>query len=364
MIIAIDGNEANVEKKVGVSVYTLELLKYFQKNATKDIRFTVFLRTQPNNSMPPAGPYYSYKIVPGPFAWSQIFLPLYLLYSWIVGIRFSVFFSPAHYSPRLLFCNSVVTIHDLSYVHYPDEFLQKDLYQLTQWTRYSVNRASVIISVSEATKKDIIQTYGFSSNKVNVVYNGYTEGDISSQSKRQFKPYILYVGTIQPRKNITTLVSAFEVFSKNHPEFTLKIAGKNGWMYHETLKRIDASYVRDKIELLGFVDDKKKNELYKNAFCTVLPSLYEGFGLPLLEAMNFGSPVLASNTSSLPEIGGDAAIYFDPHSAEQLNSCMETLYTNTSLRSECVRKGFIRVKHFSWDLCGKNTLAILTQNAS
>lgn len=364
MNIAIDGNEANVGQKVGVSVYTYELLNYFQKKATKDLRFTVFLRTKPMKHMPEQSNYFTYRVVYGPYAWSQFFLPLRLFFEYLSGTRYGVFFSPAHYAPRLLPCNSVVTIHDLSYIHYPSEFLQKDLYQLTHWTRYSIQNAKSVIAVSQATKKDVIQEYKLDSKKVHVVYNGYSYENNIQSAETQWKPYILYVGTIQPRKNLKLLIDAFAKFNTIHPEFSLKIAGRMGWMYEETLSYITSSSVSKSIELLGFVDDKMKNELYQNAFCTVLPSFYEGFGLPILEAMSNGCPVLVSQSSSLPEVGGDAAIYFDPHSSQTLLHNLEELYTNPHLRSIKVKQGYMRVRHFSWKLCGKQTLDVLLQNAS
>jgi len=364
MNIAIDGNEANVGQKVGVSVYTYELLNYFQKKATKDLRFTVFLRTKPGKHMPSQTNYFSYRVVYGPFAWSQFFLPLRLICEYLFGTRYGVFFSPAHYAPRLLPCNSVVTIHDLSYIHYPSEFLKKDLYQLTHWTRYSIQNAKSVIAVSQATKKDVIQEYALDGSMVHVIYNGYSHDKGTQSSEAQWKPYILYVGTIQPRKNIKTLVDAFSTFNKMHPEFRLMIAGKKGWMYEDTLSYIKTSSAAQSIQLLGFIDDIKKNELYKNAFCTVLPSFYEGFGLPMLEAMSNGCPVLASQSSSLPEVGGDAAIYFDPNSSQVLLTKLEQLYTNHQLRSSKVKQGFMQVNHFSWELCGKQTLDVLLQNAS
>lgn len=364
MIIAVDGNEANVENKVGVSVYTYELLHYFQKNASKDIQFVVFLREPPNKTLPSTGPYFSYTVVPGPFAWSQIFLPLYLLYHWLKGIRYSVFFSPAHYAPRFILCKSVVTIHDLSYMLYPSEFLKKDLYQLIHWTRYSVHNATCIIAVSHTTKNDIAKYYGINENKIHVVHNGFTITNKKQNASREWKPYILYVGTIQPRKNIKTLVNAFSLFQEKHPEFSLKIVGKKGWMYEDTINHIQSSKAHSNIELLGFVDDQQKNDLYRYAFCTVLPSFYEGFGLPMLEAMNEGCPVIAANTASLPEIGGDSALYFDPLSPQTLLSQLERLHDNPEMRLSVIQNGISHVSQFSWDTCGEQTLAILRKTVS
>ena len=169
MIIGVDGNEANVEHKVGVSVYTLELLKYFAKNADNEITFKVFLRTAPNDMMPKESSYFSYEVVPGKMLWSQIFLPYHLRFK----TKIDVFFAPAHYSPRFLDVPLVLTIHDLSYFMYPNEFLKKDLYKLENWTKYSIEHAKTIIAVSKTTKKDLVKWYGLNDQDIQVIYNGF-----------------------------------------------------------------------------------------------------------------------------------------------------------------------------------------------
>lgn len=361
MHIAVDGNEANVAHKVGVSVYTHELLTQFQKSARKDMRFTIFLRAQPMEHMPAQTEFFSYRVVRGPFGWSQIFLPLRLFFDYLIGVRYTVFFSPAHYAPRFLFCRSVVTIHDVSFLYFPNEFLKKDLYQLTNWTRYSVQRASSIIAVSQTTKNDVIRQYGVDEKKVVVIHNGYTPSPGNTLRKKNQQPYILYVGTLQPRKNITTLIAAFERFHTLHPTFRLKIAGKKGWMYEATMRAAHTSPAASAIDLLGYVRDEQKQDLYRDAFCFVLPSLYEGFGIPLLEAMDNGCPVVAANAASLPEVGGDACLYFDPHKSDALLEVLQQLVTDTTLVDSLVKKGRIRASQFSWRSCAEKTLTVLRQ---
>jgi glycosyltransferase involved in cell wall biosynthesis len=364
MNIAVDGNEANVEHKVGVSVYTYELLQYFRKKATKDIRFTIFLRTEPMGHMPTQTEFFSYRVVYGPFGWSQIFLPLRLLFDYLTGIRYTVFFSPAHYAPRFLFCRSVVTIHDVSFLYFPNEFLKKDLYQLVNWTRYSVQKASSIIAVSQTTKKDVITQYNVTEKKVTVIHNGYSAPVPNTEVQKDQPPYILYVGTLQPRKNITALVSAFERFHALHPEFRLKIAGKKGWMYESTMHAVQTSPVSKSIDLLGYVSDTEKQELYSNAFCFVLPSFYEGFGIPLLEAMSNGCPVIAADAASLPEVGGDACLYFNPHKSDELFDRLQQLTKDRTMAESLVQKGRMRASQFSWETCAEKTLAILRHTTS
>lgn len=361
MFIAIDGNEANVEQKVGVSVYTFQLLHYFKKQSGKDIRFTVYLRNKPQEDMPEKSEFFRYAVLPFPFLWSQVFLPFDLF----LGKKPDVFFSPAHYAPRFSPVSTVVTVHDLSYFYYPDEFLREDLYKLKHWTAYSVKNAKKIIAVSQHTKQDLTQWYGIPENKIDVVYNGFSHHpdlntyQVKGPASEKINPYILYVGTLQPRKNIITLVKAFRMFKKTYPRFVLKIAGKQGWMTDVILKEMNR-YNKGDIELLGYVPDEKLNELYAHAFCFVMPSLYEGFGIPLLEAMSHGCPVVSSSSSSLPEIGADSSLYFDPKSEKDLYNQLIRLQQDRKLRSHLVEKGKERVRQFSWKKCGEETLHVLT----
>lgn len=362
MIIGIDGNEANVDKHVGVSVYTLNLLTYFQKHSNENTLFNVYLRSKPKNFLPEQTEHFKYITVPGPFAWSQFFLPLYLKTHRSVDI----FFSPAHYAPRYSAVPFIVTIHDLSYFYYPDEFLKKDLYKLRHWTEYSVHKATKIIAVSKTTKKDILKFYNVPDEKVAVIYNGY-EKDLMTQETQHdekfdistLKNYILYVGTVQPRKNITTLIKAFAIFRQTNPDFKLVIVGKKGWMYKEIYNEVEKLQLKDSVLFTGYLSDDTLKKLYKNAFCFVLPSLYDGFGIPILEAMSYDCPVIASFTASLPEIGGEACLYFDPTKPEELSDKLNTLKEKTSLRNELIQKGIEQIKAFSWDTCGKETLELI-----
>lgn len=358
MIIGVDGNEANVVKKVGVSVYALNLLKYFKKKANKNLQFKIFLKSKPIN-LPEENNYYKYEIVPGKFLWSQIFLPFRLCRKKNIDI----FFSPAHYLPRFYPSPSIVTIHDLSYLFYPEDFLKKDLYKLKNWTEYSLKKANQIIAVSKTTKKDIVKSYRVPEDKISVIYNGY-EKNIKYQIpnikiKDNNNPYILYVGTLQPRKNIISLINAFDKLKKLYPDFKLIIAGKKGWMYNKIFSQAADLGLENDVYFTDYVTDNQLIFLYKNAFCFVLPSLYEGFGIPILEAMSFDCPVIASYSSSLPEIGADSCLYFDPNNSFDLVEKIKMLKDDSKLRLELIRKGRLRVKDFSWEKCGEETLKVI-----
>lgn len=218
MTIGVDGNEANVSQRVGVSVYTANILEHFQRHAGPNMRFLVFLKQKPLPNLPEETEFFRYHIIPSALPlWSQTILPLKLHQMKLFRSSLDIFFSPAHYIPRFCPFPTVVTIHDLSYFYYPSEFLKKDLIQLTQWTQYSVKRSKKIIAVSKTTQKDLYKWYGIPENKVAIVYNGFEKNkakeaaiDISQRNQK----YILFVGTIQPRKNLNTLIGAFHTIPK------------------------------------------------------------------------------------------------------------------------------------------------------
>jgi len=354
MIIGIDGNEANVEKKVGVSVYTLKLLEYFEKLSDKDTRFVIYLQNEPRDEMPNENIYFKYQVVSGPFLWSQFFLPFNLF----INRKINVFFSPAHYAPRYCPVPLITTIHDLSYFYYPEEFLKKDLYKLINWTKRSVEKSTKLIAVSKNTKKDILKHYIIDENKVDVVYNGF-EKKHTHQVVPEFEKYILYVGTIQPRKNLNRLIDAFILIKDKYPDLKLLLAGKRGWLYSQIFQKIVNNDLVKKVIHLDYVSDSELVGLYKHAKMLVLPSLYEGFGIPVLGAMSYGCPVAASYSSSLPEIGGDAALYFDPEKPSEIADKIEILLNDKKVRQDLIDKGLNRVKLFSWDKCANETLAVI-----
>jgi glycosyltransferase involved in cell wall biosynthesis len=361
MLIGVDGNEANVEQQVGVSVYTLNLLRYFQKVANEKRRFAVYLKSIPLPHLPEENKYFKYRVIKAPFLWLRFALPVYLsLFS-----RPNVFFAPAHYSPSYGIKKLVVTIHDLAYFYYPEEFLKKDLYKLRAWTKQSLQKANKVISVSKTTKKDLKKFYSLPENKVEVIYNGYDRESVNEHNfhldKEEIKknPYLLYLGTLQPRKNIPTLIEAFYKLQTEYPNLKLILAGKKGWLFDKIFKEVKDKEIEDKVIFTGFVNESDLQFLYENAICFVLPSRYEGFGIPVLEAMSYQCPVIASYKSSLPEVGGDACLYFNPETVNDLEEKIKLFLSDENLRTEYIEKGKKQIEHFSWENCGQQTLAVL-----
>ncbi|HUD43921.1 MAG TPA: glycosyltransferase family 1 protein [Patescibacteria group bacterium] len=367
MIIAIDGNEANVKKRVGVSEFAFELLAQLTKIKDQGSSINVYLKESPLKDFPIEDKNWQYSIFGPKKLWTQLALPAHLF---LQLKKPDVFFTPSHYAPRFSPCPTVISIMDLAYIHFPQLFAKKDLYQLQNWTKYSVKNASKIITISQSSKHDILNIYGVAEEKVAVIYPGIKPlvsltPHVYPMQELKIKyaisqNFLLFVGTLQPRKNIARLIEAFSQLKKSKDkELQLVIVGKKGWLYEEILAAPEKFGVSESVKFLEFVSDDELAILYSNAKCFVFPSLYEGFGLPVLEAMQHDCPVITSNVSSLPEAGGDAALYVDPLDVEDMAKKIEKVLNDSNLRKEMIKKGREQVKKFSWEKAAKETLDVL-----
>lgn len=363
MIIGIDGNEANVETKVGIGEYAFQLLTQLSEMTSIHTEFVIYLKNPPRDDMPKETKQWRYRIVKPQKLWTQIGLPIDLYTHFP---RPHVFFTPSHYAPRFSPIPTVISIMDLSYIYFPHLFHKKDLYQLENWTKYSAKNAKKILTISEASKRDIMRIYRIPSEHITVTYPGLKRAhsidadmDILAKKYHLSSKYILFVGTLQPRKNIEKLIESFALVSEKHPDLKLVIVGKQGWLYEDILAAPKKHGIEAKVSFIPFVPDEDLAYFYKQAICYVLPSLYEGFGLPVLEAMSYDCPVITSNVSSLPEAGGDAALYVDPKDTQDIASKMLTLVEDGALRQELITKGKEQIKKFSWEKTARETLAVL-----
>ncbi|MBU2632116.1 glycosyltransferase family 4 protein [Patescibacteria group bacterium] len=360
MLIGIDGNEANVEKKVGIGEYAFELLKKFEESKVSNFQFLIYLKDFPREDLPKAREGWRYRVVGPRKMWTQFALPRDLL---LKKPRADIFFTPSHYAPRFSPIPTAISIMDLSYIYFPQLFKKNDLYQLKSWTKYSAKKASLIFTISNSSKDDIIKEYKIDPKKVVVTYPGIKDQKFKVKSMENLpkkyeinKPYFLFIGTIQPRKNIAKLIEAFASIKE---DVDLVVIGKKGWLFEQILAAPSEFGVEKRVKFLDFVPNEDLPLFYQNAVCYVLPSLYEGFGLPVLEAMQNNCPVITSNVSSLPEAGGDAAIYVNPEDVNDIKEKMEKVLRDSNLREEMIKKGQEQVKKFSWEKTAKETLKAL-----
>lgn len=365
MHIGIDGNEANVEKRVGIGEYAYQLIKHLSLYQNKH-KFTVFLKEDPKDDFPKASQNWGYTVFGPKRLWTQFALPIKLYTS--SGL--DLFFSPTHYAPRFSPVPSVISIMDLSYIYYPEMFNRADLLQLKKWTSYSIRKAKKILTISNFSKKAIVDYYKVDQNRVYVTYPGYKKEIYNNnyskeeieQTKRKFNltNYLIFVGTIQPRKNIIRLIEAFYKIMDQFPSLKLVLVGRKGWLYDDIFKMINEPKLKNKVVYLDYLEDKTIAKLYNGADAFILPSLYEGFGLTVVEAFACGAPVVVSNTSSLPEIAKDAAVFIEPKSIESISQGILKIIREDQkyFRESLVKKGLIRANDFSWESCAVKTVNI------
>lgn len=385
MHIAIDGNEANVVKRVGSNVYAYEILLELHKQVKKSgDQVTVLLSQQPVSDLPQKTDSWRYlRIGPKKF-WTQWALPLHLFLN---RETYDVLYSPGHYAPRFSPIPYITSVMDTAYLDFPEQFTIHDRSQLARWTEYSVKNAAKVVTISQFTKKTVIEQYHVDPKKIVVAYpavrtvrKSLPARDLASFfSKHEIiEPYILYVGTIQPRKNLITLIEAFERYNrriaslsfenKKAKQFSylkptqLVLAGKIGWKAEHILERVKASSFKSQIIMPGFVTELQKKALMENAMCQVLLGIHEGFGIPPLEAMKYGTIPIVADATSLPEVVDQAGFIVDPH---DVTTIADEFYRISRLskrrREQLIRKGYRQAKKFSWQKSANLILQSLHQ---
>ncbi|HSS22747.1 MAG TPA: glycosyltransferase family 1 protein [Pyrinomonadaceae bacterium] len=272
-------------------------------------------------------------------------------------------------------CPVVVSIHDLSFEHLPQTFKWRSRKQLRITVRRSAREAAHVIALSEFVRKDLIETYDLSPSKVSAIplaapaHFGPVQSAEELQRVRQTYgitgEYILTVGAIQPRKNLGRLVAAYASLRKGRVDLPkLVLAGKCAWLYDETLRTIKELDLGDSVILTGYVPERDLPSLYSGATCFVYPSYFEGFGLPPLEAMKCGAPVVVGNQTSLPEVVGDAAILVDPFDTDALAAALNKVISDSDLRAKLSVQGLARARLFDWQETARQTLAVYEKVAT
>ncbi len=274
--------------------------------------------------------------------------------------------------PPITCCPTAVTIHDISYEFHPEYFNPMECRRMKLLIPYSARKSQHILTVSEYSKQQIVEKYRVPEEKVTVTYNGVSDqfrvlGDelLTLQKLARFaldKPYILAVGNLQPRKNIERLIRAYSILrSAGKIDLDLVLVGRLRWGGAAIFDEVESLGIKEHIHITGYVSDDELVALYNKANLFVYPSLYEGFGLPLVEAMACGTPVISSIASCLPEVGGDAAYYIDPYSENEMMLAIEHLANNTTACDKLVEKGFQRAKQFSWKNAAEKTLQVFKE---
>ncbi len=292
--------------------------------------------------------------------WEQLVQP-FVLHQEKVDLLHSL----AFVTPLLSSCPSVITIYDLSFLLFPQGFKCLKRLYLTAFTPPSARKARCIITISESTRRDTIRLLEVSPKKVDVVYCGVgkafrplSEREVASFRQKRGLPerFILFIGTIEPRKNVARLIEAYSRLGDK--QVKLIVGGAKGWLYKEVFARVEELGLTDDVLFPGYIPSDELPLWYNAAELFVYPSLYEGFGLPPLEAMACGTPVITSNVSSLPEVVGEAGLTVDPTDSEGLAEAMNQVLGDKALRQSMRERGLARASLFSWTKAARETIKV------
>lgn len=280
------------------------------------------------------------------------------------GADLTVFFD--YIVPPRISGKVITTIHDMTYVRYPEMMNQKNLRRIRRDFEYSLERSTRILTVSEFSKREIMELLYIPAEKISVVYNApalreeAADFEAVAEKYQIDDPYILYVGTIEPRKNLARLLKAFQLMKKEQGiEHKLVLAGGSGWKNKEIYQMAESLPCAQDVIFTGYVSEGEKSALYRHAAVFAFPTLYEGFGIPVLEAQNCGVPVLTSDCSSLPEVGGDGALYVNPYDEKAIAQGLWKLLTDRELAEKLVPAGYENRKRFSWERSAERLCEII-----
>ncbi len=358
MFIGVDGNEANIKNRLGSNQYAYNVLKQLNK-LDKQNQYLIYLKHHPVKDLPEPSQNWQYQVVKSVPFWTQWRLPIALFLS---KPKPDLFLSLGHYAPFIASMPTIVTVLDLAYLFYPKTYLKKDLFKLKHWTKKSVNKASHIITISKSTKKDIQKHYQVSKEKITVAYPGidYKQFSQKRTSSLPYQDYLLYLGTLQPRKNLENLVLAYSQLPIKLKKYPLVIAGKKGWLYQSLFKQAKKLNLEKEVIFTGFINQKNLPSLIQHAKLFILPSFYEGFGIPVINAMASKTPVLVSKNSSLKEIVKSHGSYIKPPflSSQIKQGIMKALASKPSL--ELAQN---HAKQFSWQKTAKIIMEVINEFA-
>ena len=361
MNVAINCRHLLPGKLEGFGIYTFEITKRICNNHPEHTFYLFFDRT--------FDPLYVFSknciaVVLSPPArhpFLNIIWARFSLHKALKKYKIDLFWSPDGICDMNTHIPQVITLHDLNFEHYPEDSPKLVSWYYRNYYPKFANKAHHILTVSNYSKEDIVNCYGIHERKISVIYNGVSEQfkpvleDTVHKTQAQYtqgKPYFIFVGSIHPRKNVERLVKAFEQFYQKNNTFQLLIVGRNMW---KNQKMDIPTSLEKSVTFTGHVESHELTKLMGCAFALVYPPYFEGFGIPLVEAMKSGVPIVSSDRTCLPEIAGDAALYFDPFNELDMAEKMEKISNQNNLREELIEKGKIKGDSYSWDLAAKKT---------
>lgn len=378
MVVAIDASRAASVQKTGVGWYCHHLLQHLKDVIPDDVGVVLYSDQPLPEELRPWPQNWQERVLKrrGPM-WSQLVLANAALRD-----RPDVLFIPAHvipfgltFAPRSKRPTLITTIHDVVFKQFPDSYSTRERWYADHATQLAVRHADRIIVPTEAVKRDLERYYGCGLEKMVVVHHGVAipvfperaarvegqrgDGLRQAQAITEAAPLLLYVGRLERKKNVARMVEAFSRIASQHPDLRFVLAGPPGFGYEEVRAAIDRSSVRDRIIETGWVDQTQYHQFLSSASVFLFPTLGEGFGLPILEAMAAGVPVITSSGGAHGEVAGDAALLVDPESTEEIAAAIDRTLRDANLRSDLVRQGQQRVTQFTWTRSAQHTWNVL-----
>jgi glycosyltransferase involved in cell wall biosynthesis len=369
MLIGVDASRATVAQRTGTEAYSLHAIRALIDIASMH-RLRLYFNVPPSSDLFPRVAHCEHRVLPAPRLWTHGRLSVEMS-----GHPPDVLWVPSHVLPAVHPRHSVVTVHDLGHRYYPQAHTLFQRWYLEWSARYHVRAAAHLLADSYATRHDLVRWYGADPARITVAYLGVDPtfkpvrdpAEIARVAQRYGlgQPYLLCVGTVQPRKNLIRLIEAMAVLREQGAmgALTLALVGKRGWLSDPIFSRVGELGLEARVMLTGYVDDADLPALYSGAELFVMPSLYEGFCMPVLEAMACGTPVAASNASSLPELVRDAAICFDPQDVGAIAEAITYGLRDRQFRADLIARGLDRSQEFTWERCARQVLGVLEQVA-
>ncbi len=365
MNIGIDASRAARAQRTGTENYSRHLINHLVAVAAdwpRQHRFTLYFNEAPAPGLLPQGPGCQWRVMPWPRLWTHLRLS--------VEMRRhppDVLFVPAHVLPLLHPRRSVVTVHDLGYRLFPEAYRPAELFYLRLSTWFSARWATHLLADSDATRQDLMRYLGVTADTITVIYPGVDEsfafpGDPQrlAQVRARYglpQEYLLHLGTIKRRKNITRLLAAYRKLRGEGLKMPLVLAGRSDDL--GALLPRGGQHELEGVIFTGFLAEEDVPALLQGALAMVIPSLFEGFGLPALEALASGTPVVAANTSSLPEVVGEAGVLVNPLSVDDIARGIAQVVGDAQLRAELRQRGLARAQLFTWERAARDALEVL-----
>jgi glycosyltransferase involved in cell wall biosynthesis len=360
-VIGIDASRMVASERTGTETYTANIVTALL-NQSDQHRYRLYL----NAAGPPSdvAGRAELRLIPFPRGWTHIRLSIEMALA-----SPDLLFVPAHVIP-ILHPKSIVTIHDLGYLYHPESHPPRQRWMLEKTTRWNARVAHHIIAPSAATANDLRTHLQVPDERISMIHHGVSpdfspaQPDAIQRVRRDHhlhRPYVLSVGTRQPRKNYVRLAQAHRNLLAEGHEFDLVIAGKPGWLVDEVDRELERAGLGDHLRILDYVPNDDLCPLYSGAEVFVMPSLYEGFGLPLLEAMASGTPTIAAKRSSLVEIAGNAAVLVDPLDVGALSRALVSMVRSKEMRSTLAVEGRAQARQFSWEAAGAKTAELFAR---